>query len=1101
MGTVPPRTQPPPAEFPLRCTAALAWLLVLPGLACAGESVRYTVTVVPARAPLVDVEMELSGFGADQLLVSMPFGYSPIHPDGDGVEDLRATDLHGRQLESYVVDGRLYGWDTAPRRISYSVRLTHRTQIEELARRRGYPYDGREQPYLTRDQGLLAGGAILLTPDRWELDATVEFRVPAGWSVVVPWQREGTAFRPPSLDALARDYLAVGNWQTRTAGEGASPLTIAYSPRDVRAAERLAEAAGPLLPQMAALLGPNRDPRPCAFLLEGAPEAAPLALVSGDSLLLAIGSSEPDDVARLLGRALPRLWERGRQPFSPELHALTEGLNAYLGEVACVRAGPATPQSFLAWVSALSKEQRSLPVGLSLRLASAQAAASETAASLCCTGGALRAAELDIRLRASSGGTRDLAGAVRFALSEGLPRRTLIAEPATVEQWLASLETWWPEAPRGTLDLGLDQPLPWSTDDILVALGGVRPGAATAGQAAQPNRLLASILGLPAPREATPAEGTGPAPARVTSPPEPQAPAGPPTKPAAPEFSLLRALPLLRSTKPVNGKALLAAPPRALSGPTDARDVAPLFEPSSSGGPEAPAWDATRSVALGATEKPSDAKSRLTAPRLTEPKAPPEAAVKPGPMQLAYRVELDPKDAPLVRVTLTVASPASGPLTLAMPLGYAYRNVTSDYVEGLVARDAKGKEIPQAGSEKGRYRWASAPATITYQVRLAHREEIRKLVGQGSSQSDAYEHPFIGLNSALLTGAAVLLVPPGWDGPAAVRFDVPKGWRIIAPWPRKDGAYVAASARALAHNYVAAGDWTTDSVTAGGTTVEVAFSKSVTADRAVLVSGMKRILEEEAKLFDYSPAPQCCVLFTTPGDRDDLAGSTKENSVVLVLPKDGGVGDESELLRLVAHETIHLFQRKGGEVADDLRFFGEGFTEYYARVVCVRAGVHSDRMLLRALSGMLEALEGFPRGLTMEKAQQSFFDDLPSAQLCYYGGVFRALELDARLRAASGGQRTLDDLLRYLYNDVLPARHRGGNGFTYAEWQAALGCWYPEAPAGTFDMRLSQPLPWDIDELLGPAGLEAGFPSATSLRALDGSVLLSIVRPSATKGP
>ncbi len=1095
-------------------------LLALPTRAA--ESVRYVITVDPARAPLVDVEMELTGFGADQVLVGIPFGYAAGRPDGDCVENLTAVDLAGRSLAAFTVDGHLYGWESAPRRVAYSVRLTHRSEVDGLARLRRWPCDGRTQPYVGRDRGLLVGGALLLVPDRWELDATVELRLPPGWATVSPWPCQNGIYRPQSIDSLTRDYLAIGDWQTRTLTSAGVGITVARVPGQGEIPPRLAEAVLPLLGETARMLGPLPGGGPVTVLIGESSGLEPIVAASPHGVLCAPGRSSTAEHTRLLASALPRLWETTRQPFGPELRRVTEAVYAYLGAQACLAARLDSPREFVSWLAAFSAEQRGLTPGLTLRQALTRGSDDPASARLCLVGGVLRAAEIDVRLREASAGARTLADALRYAFAEGLPRRTLVALPTEIEQWRASLEAWWPDAPRGAFDLGLDQGLPWFTDDILVALTGDRLEAVRAGLAPPPvGSPLAAMVSPRAVADRAPEPPTVET-AVATAPggPGAETPAGPQGErplarplfdpPAAtsqrPAFDVDHALALLDSAKPAGDRSLLP-PAETLSG-------GPLPDTAAGG------LDLSRYLPLVALEKP------MPRPRFRPdpPRAPgaPVVPEKPGPAEpgegkpephkagpvtaapqklvvsgLGYVVRLDPKKAPLVEVTLTVASTGEGPFSLAMPLGYAYRNVANDYVEDLVAKDAAGKEIPTAGDENGVYRWARTPKTVRYAVRLAHREEIRKLAGDSSVDSDAYEHPFLGPSNALLPGAALLLVPPGWEGAPRLRVETPRGWRVIAPWPMKDGAFEVPSASSLAHNYIGAGDWESETVEAEGLVLEAAFSRGVTVDRGIVLAGMKRLLAVQHELFGYVPTGRCCLFFTAPGDRDNLAGSTNEGSIILVLPKGGGVGEEAEVLRLLAHELMHLFENEGGELADDLRFFGEGFTEYYARVLCARAGLHSDRMVLRSFGAMFETLDSFPLGLTLERAQSDFFKDLTHARMCYYGGVARALELDVRLREASEGALCLDDLMRYIYNTVLPAQQRGGEGLSYAQWRAALDCWYPEAPKGLFDMRLTQPLPWSLSDTLDRAGLEAGFPTSASLRMTKGSVFEAIVAPEA----
>jgi predicted metalloprotease with PDZ domain len=122
---------------------------------------------------------------------------------------------------------------------------------------------------------------------------------------------------------------------------------------------------------------------------------------------------------------------------------------------------------------------------------------------------------------------------------------------------------------------------------------------------------------------------------------------------------------------------------------------------------------------------------------------------------------------------------------------------------------------------------------------------------------------------------------------------------------------------------------------------------------------------------------------------------------------------------LLAHEYFHSWNSAQlGAMPDDRAsrpahyWFSEGFTDYYARALMVRAGVISPTEFVAQWNEMLAAYAGSPaRTMSGEQAAAAFWEDPAAQQLPYQRGAMLAAMWNARLRAASGGARTLDTIL------------------------------------------------------------------------------------------
>jgi predicted metalloprotease with PDZ domain len=160
-------------------------------------------------------------------------------------------------------------------------------------------------------------------------------------------------------------------------------------------------------------------------------------------------------------------------------------------------------------------------------------------------------------------------------------------------------------------------------------------------------------------------------------------------------------------------------------------------------------------------------------------------------------------------------------------------------------------------------------------------------------------------------------------------------------------------------------------------------------------------------------------------------------------------------LELVSHEFFHVWNIKRlrpvelgpfdyeHEVHTRSLWAVEGITEYYGNLLLHRAGLISPDECLSALSEKIEALQTTPGRLVQSAAQASFDawiklyrpdENTPNTTISYYvKGCVIAFLLDAAIRRATAGARSLDDAMRTAY-----LRYSDRRGFTSLEFRAVV---------------------------------------------------------------
>ena len=188
-------------------------------------------------------------------------------------------------------------------------------------------------------------------------------------------------------------------------------------------------------------------------------------------------------------------------------------------------------------------------------------------------------------------------------------------------------------------------------------------------------------------------------------------------------------------------------------------------------------------------------------------------------------------------------------------------------------------------------------------------------------------------------------------------------------------------------------------------------------------------------------------------------------------------------LELASHELFHVWNVKRlrpvelgpfdyeSEVHTRSLWMAEGVTDYYADLLVHRAGLSSRDEYLDSLSTKIEELQTTP-GRNVQSAELASFDawikyyrpdeNSPNVSVSYYTkGAVIAVVLDAKVRKATGGKRSLDDVMRAAY-----ARYSGARGFTpddlrqVAEQVAgvSLATFWDAAIEGTTELDYSEAL-------------------------------------------
>jgi predicted metalloprotease with PDZ domain len=297
------------------------------------------------------------------------------------------------------------------------------------------------------------------------------------------------------------------------------------------------------------------------------------------------------------------------------------------------------------------------------------------------------------------------------------------------------------------------------------------------------------------------------------------------------------------------------------------------------------------------------------------------------------------------------------------------------------------------------------------------------------------------------------------DEPITVHVVTPEGWRVTTGLEQTDeatgtaneltGRIAGASFFVHRHTFVAEDyDHLIDSPFECGThrlltfevdgiPHEIAIWGRGNEDEAAILADTQKIVETTRELFGALPYRRYVFIVLLADGQ--YGGLEHRNSVSNIFPRWEFQPRRAyeRFLALTAHEFYHVWNVKRIRPAplgpfDYARenytrqlWVAEGVTSYYDNLILQRAGLISTERYLEMIADDIKALQSQP-GRGLQSLAQSSFDtwiklyrpdeNSANSSISYYlKGSLVALLLDLELRSRSEGERSLDDVMRLLF--------------------------------------------------------------------------------------
>ncbi|MBD2754472.1 M61 family metallopeptidase [Spirosoma validum] len=452
----------------------------------------------------------------------------------------------------------------------------------------------------------------------------------------------------------------------------------------------------------------------------------------------------------------------------------------------------------------------------------------------------------------------------------------------------------------------------------------------------------------------------------------------------------------------------------------------------------------------------------------------------PEPQTHYFDVEMQLKNS----ATATNAK-KNGYLDIKMPVWTPGSYLIREYAKNVEAftATAAGKPVKSEKIRKNAWRVYTADDNVTIRYRVYANELTVR-----TNFVDA-DHGYVTPASTFMYHDALKTIP------LRVVVQPYKSWKYVAtglePVAGANFTYEAPDFDLLVDSPIEIGNHRTFGFTASGVPHTVAMFGDVEYDEKRLQADYKRVCEAAAMVIGEHPCKHYTFIVhhipTGGGGLEHLNSTTLETYRNAYSTEANYKG----FLTLVAHEYFHLWNVKRirpvalgpfdyeNENYTHMLWLSEGCTSFYEDYILRRAGFHSPETYLNIVANDITGIENQP-GVRVQSAAESSWDawikgyrpneNSNNTTISYYskGSVLGTL-LNLAILAGNNGERSMDDLMRFLYNEYYKKQKRG---FTDDEFRKAAEQTAGRSLDDFFNIGVNSADPISYNTYFEPVGLQ-----------------------------
>lgn len=447
-----------------------------------------------------------------------------------------------------------------------------------------------------------------------------------------------------------------------------------------------------------------------------------------------------------------------------------------------------------------------------------------------------------------------------------------------------------------------------------------------------------------------------------------------------------------------------------------------------------------------------------------------------------YIVTIDAPQSHYVNVELKITPKQAGELELFLPVWTPGSYLVREYarnIDSVTASDSDNKPLNCTKHSKNRWKIAAAsvnPITVRYRI-YCNELSVRT--------------NFVDAEFAILSGAATFITSSQHlPDEYTVQLKLPLEWKqsvtsLEHPVSAPAHSYRAANYDELVDSPILVGNPTLHPFRVGDVEHFLVNQggdpywngEAAAADAA-------KIVAEHQKMWGMIPYKRYHFFNLIA----ESGGGLEHNSSTVLLTSRWAFRNEKNYqkwLGLVSHEFFHAWNVRRlrpkalakydyqSEVYFDELWVAEGITSYYDDLGLVRAGLTKPKEYLAVLSKQIETLQASPG-----RQKQSLVESSHDAWIKYYRpdenssnttinyynkGAIAGMLLDIAIRKRTANQKSLDDVMRLLYQ-----RYAEKEGFTNQEFAAVasevagsdLSAWFQRSIYSTEELDYAEALEW-----------------------------------------
>lgn len=420
-----------------------------------------------------------------------------------------------------------------------------------------------------------------------------------------------------------------------------------------------------------------------------------------------------------------------------------------------------------------------------------------------------------------------------------------------------------------------------------------------------------------------------------------------------------------------------------------------------------------------------------------------------------------------VDVALTFATTSSAPVVLSLPAWTPGAYEISNFSRWVSSFSASGDGKPLTWDKLDYDTWRVRPnGAKAVKVTFAYTADTLDNAMAWAKQ-----------DFLLFNGTNLFLYPEGQplEFAASVAIHTEPDWRVATSMPASGArTYAAGSYHDLVDMPFFVGRFDVDSNRIAQKWVRYATYPSgsiVGQVRAGAWDQLRKVIPPEIAVFGEAPWESYTVMQIVDSTFEGASGLEHQSSHVDVLAPQY-VGSEFQP-SLYAHEIFHSWNVKRLRPAEMWPYqyshaqptpwlwVSEGITDYYADLAEVRGGaVDAAGFYALAAEKMNEVASAVPVSLEDASLSTWIHPTDGTGYLYYPKGSLAGLMLDIMIRDASDNKRSLDDVMRGLYQTV----YKKGKGFTGADWWGAVSAAANGKSFAAFASRYidgREAFPWD----------------------------------------